>query len=208
MVYSLLVDYRVQPSSRLGLPASRPLKSAVLFCSFAHMQWARNQRMGIFLSFWMLWSTVGIKLYLEYCACHEAIQTSLFAPDDSACLSGTIVSLDAHVSEDGHPEHGCCQTTTPVEPTAHSCCSASADLPVCPPEGCDSQDVQEYRVTTPFLLSGQDWPVFQAPMLVSRPHLSLQEIRVESSTLLKRSQQDYFLPAGRQNRILFQSFQC
>lgn len=172
------------------------------------MNWARNHKISLFLSFWMLWSTVGIKLYLEYCACHEAIQASLFKPDEASCPTGVFVVAAFEESEDADHEHACCKSEPASPPSNASCCSIQENIPGCPPEGCDSQDVQEYRVTNPYLLSGQDWPEFSvaltgwSPLLLDQEYLPFQDQPV----VVPFHPSPH--PTGREFRIRFQSFLC
>lgn len=172
------------------------------------MNWARNHKISMFLSFWMLWSTVGIKLYLEYCACHEAIQASLFMPDDESCPTGVFAIVNFPEEEDAEHQHACCSPEKlPVAPEP-SCCKSDSTIPSCPPEGCDSHDVQEYKVTTPFLLSGQDLPVFAVAITRISPLLLVPEHHYAEESLNDIPFHSSPHPTGRQCRIAFQSFLC
>lgn len=171
------------------------------------MHWARDRRLGFLLSFWLLWSTVGIKLYLEYCACHEAIQASLFAPEDKSCGTDKWADYVAMGDEHAGEAHGCCLPPDSEAPASASCCKAGHDIPVCPPEGCDSHEVREFKVSTPFLLSSHDWPDVHpcAFLPITSFEVPEREAAVADHFPVERHECSY---SSRFYRILYESFLC
>lgn len=113
------------------------------------MSWARNPWFSIVLASWMLWSSVGIKLYIQYCLCFDQISTSLVELPSDPCHSEqsekpTCHKLVADKPACHHPgeKESCCSVAT--EAQAIECCSDHE---------CQSNQSQEFKIASPFLLS-------------------------------------------------------
>lgn len=159
------------------------------------MNWFRNSRLSLFLSFWMLWSTAGIKLYLEYCSCAEDLKLSIFESHDNKCSDHEVAALI------GDQQSG--------EEDDHNCCKSTMDTPTCPPEGCDSQDVQEYKVQSPFIPSASDelnadLPPFLATGLLASLQVDGDIFREK----INNEWPDHLYRSALQYRIYLQSFLC
>jgi hypothetical protein len=159
------------------------------------VKWFRDSRLNLFLSFWLLWSTVGIKVYLEYCSCAQDIHFNLFEVQNNSCSDGGDYIVNINHSKTGDIK-------------TKSCCTAKAEVPECPPKGCDSQDVQEFKVHSPFIPSSSDRLSIEFDLDVfAAIHADAINERYTINPVYSLQLSDVYL-SSLEYRVLIQSFLC
>jgi hypothetical protein len=147
----------------------------------------------------MLWSSVGIKLYIQYCLCFDKISTSLVELPRDPC----------HTERDEQPA---CHKLIADKPACHHSgekddahCAIASEKQAsecCNEHTCQSNQSQEFKIVSPFLLSqvsSEDvLPDFTPALPITYPKLTSLEflqptITIEDPPVLKSASELFLL---------------